>query len=54
MTSMAAAAARRACLSFFPAIDPEQSTMMISAALAGNAGPAAAEPADVTVTMALL
>jgi hypothetical protein len=55
MTSMAAAVARRAWISFFHgvAIDKEQSTMMISAALAGPVIPSAAEPADVTVTMAL-
>jgi hypothetical protein len=34
-------------------IDPEQSTMMISAALATSSCPLAAEPAEVTVTMAL-
>jgi hypothetical protein len=40
-------------LVFGSSIDHEQSTIMISAKLAGNAGPSAMEPADVTVTMAL-
>ena len=41
MTSIAAAVASRACLSFAigVAIDPEQSTMMISAAPAAADGP---------------
>ena len=52
---MAAAVASRAWISFVfgSSIDQEQSTMMISAALAGPVIPSAAEPADVTVTMAL-
>jgi class 3 adenylate cyclase len=55
MTSMAAAVASRAWVSlvFGSSIDQEQSMMMISAAPAGDAGPSATEPADVTVTMAL-
>src|SRR5215469_1583356 len=54
MTSIAAAVASRAWISFVigAAIEPEQSTMMISAASAGGDWPAAAVPADVTVTMA--
>src|SRR5262249_14007167 len=55
MTSMAAAVASRAWISFAMGMpmDPEQSMMMISAALTGDGGPSGTEPTDETVTMAL-
>jgi hypothetical protein len=55
MASTAAPVASRAWSIFAigSPIDPEQSTMMISAALSTLGGPSAAEPADDTVPMAL-
>jgi hypothetical protein len=55
MASIAAPVASRAWSIFTigSPIDKEQSMMMTSAALAADAGPSAAEPADDTVTMAL-